>query len=49
MREKINKMPSKAKTLNNFILESNWKWIDEDLILDCKQQFQLWLVPLNLA
>ena len=33
MREKVNKMASKAKTLNICTRESNWKWIYGGLIL----------------
>ena len=32
MSEKVNKMASKAKTLNVCALELNWKWIHDDLI-----------------
>ena len=41
MREKVNKMASKAKILNICALESNWKWIHYDLILRRKKWFQL--------
>ena len=34
MREKMNKLASKA--LNICALDSNWKWILDDLILSCK-------------
>ena len=36
MPEKINKTASKAKTLNICLLEPNWKWIHDDLILSRK-------------
>ena len=37
IREKVNKMASKAKTLNICALESNWKWIHDGLILSRKK------------
>ena len=39
MPEKVNKMISKAKTLN-FCAWANWKWIHDDLILNRKKWLQ---------
>ena len=39
MGEKVNKIASKAKTLNICALDPNWKWIHDDLILSCKKWF----------
>ena len=39
VREKVNKMASKNKTINICALEPNWKWIHGDLILSCKKSF----------
>ena len=36
VREKVNKMASKAKILNICALESSWKWIHDDLIFSHK-------------
>ena len=36
MQEKVNKIASKAKTLNISTVEPNWKWIHDDLILSLK-------------
>ena len=40
MREKVNKIVSKAKTLNICTVEANWKWIHDDLILSFKKWFR---------
>ena len=39
MREKVNKMASNVKTLNICALDPNLKWIHDDLILSCKDDF----------
>ena len=39
VREKVNKMASKAKTLNICPFEPNWKWINDELILNRKLWF----------
>ena len=56
LREKANKMASKAKTLNICALWSNWKWIYDDLIWSrknwfpqCNSKFQSTLVLLILS
>ena len=36
MREKVNKMASRAKTLKICALEPYWKWIHDELILSRK-------------
>ena len=36
MREKVNKIASRAKTLNICALEPYWKWIHDELILSRK-------------
>ena len=36
MRGKVNKMPSKARTLNICALGPKWKWIHDNLVLSRK-------------
>ena len=36
MQEKVNKMASRAKTLNICALYPNWKWIHDNVILSRK-------------
>ena len=36
MRKKVNKIVSKVKTQNICALDSNWKWIHDDVILSPK-------------